>query len=81
MTICVIAVVSAAPCQCFSPDGRQMTSLGRISSMRPPSRWARPQPVVTMSVWPSGSVGQAVRPPSPRLRCDRRAGLDGEDAE
>src|SRR5262245_53906337 len=30
--ICVIAVVGAAPCQCFSPGGNQMTSPGRISS-------------------------------------------------
>src|SRR5215472_2190766 len=58
-----MAVVCAAPCQCFSPGGNQMTSPGRISSIGPPQRWARPQPDVTMSVWPRGCVCHAVRAP------------------
>ena len=33
------AVEGAAPCQCFSPGGNQMTSPGRISSTGPPQRW------------------------------------------
>src|SRR5713226_6244140 len=50
MATCVIAVVGAAPCQCFSPGGNQITSPGRISSIGPPSRWTQPQPAVTMRV-------------------------------
>jgi hypothetical protein len=34
----LMAVVGAAPCQCFSPGGNQTTSPGRISSTDPPSR-------------------------------------------
>src|SRR5438874_2583829 len=63
MAMCVTAVVGAAPCQCFSPGGIQITSPGRISSMGPPQRCARPQPAVTISVWPSGCVCHAVRAP------------------
>jgi len=37
MAICVMAVVGAAPCQCFSPGENQMTSPGRISSMGRPA--------------------------------------------
>src|SRR5829696_4180031 len=59
----VIAVVAAAPCQCFSPGENQTTSPGRISSIGPPQRWARPTPDVTISVWPSGWVCHAVRAP------------------
>ena len=33
MAMCVIAVVGAAPCQCFSPGRNQTTSPGRISSI------------------------------------------------
>src|SRR5215207_8586312 len=61
--MCVIAVVGAAPCQCFSPGGNQTTSPGRMSSTGPPHRWARPTPDVTTSVWPSGWVCHAVRAP------------------
>src|SRR4051794_40860404 len=61
--MCVIAVVGAAPCQCFSPGGNQTMSPGRISSIGPPQRWARPTPDVTISVWPSGWVCHAVRAP------------------
>src|SRR5216110_4083591 len=63
MAICVIAVVGAAPCQCFSPGGNHATSPGRISSIGPPARCAQPHPLVTMSVCPSGCVCQAVRAP------------------
>ena len=42
-----MAVVGDAPCQCFSPAGNQTTSPGRISSMGPPDRCARPQPAVS----------------------------------
>src|SRR5438477_1329598 len=61
MAMCVMAVVGAAPCQCFSPGGNQTTSPGRISSMGPPQRCARPKPAVTIRVWPRGWVCQAVR--------------------
>src|SRR5438105_8432233 len=63
MAMCVMAVVGAAPCQCFSPGGNQTTSPGRISSIGPPQRCARPQPAVTIRVWPSGWVCHAVRAP------------------
>src|SRR6266850_7843625 len=61
--MCVMAVVGAAPCQCFSPGGNQTTSPGRISSIGPPQCCARPEPAVTISVWPRGWVCQAVRAP------------------
>src|SRR5712692_4227965 len=61
--MCVMAVVGAAPCQCFSPGGIQTTSPGRISSIGLPQRCARPQPAVTIRVWPSGCVCHAVRAP------------------
>src|SRR5688572_7268804 len=61
--MCVIAVVGDAPCQCFSPGGIQTRSPGRISSIGPPHRWVRPIPDVTIRVWPSGCVCQAVRAP------------------
>src|SRR5581483_105061 len=63
MAICVIAVVGVAPCQCFSPGENQIMSPGRISSTGPPQRCARPQPAVTISVWPSGWLCHAVRAP------------------
>src|SRR5262249_60952794 len=59
MAICVIAVVGAAPCQCFSPGANQMTSPGRICSTGPSSRCASPQPAGTIKVCPSGCVWQA----------------------
>src|SRR5438270_7838332 len=62
-----MAVVGAAPCQCFSPGGNQTTSPGRISSTGPPSRCAQPHPAVTMSVWPSGWVCHAVRAPGSKV--------------
>ena len=63
MAIWVMAVVAEAPCQCFSPGGNQTTSPGRISSIGPPQRRARPHPAVTIRVWPSGWVCHAVRAP------------------
>jgi hypothetical protein len=59
----VIAAVAVAPCQCRSPGSNQTTSPGAISSIGPPSRCTRPRPAVTISVWPSGCVCQAVRAP------------------
>src|SRR5207245_10723049 len=67
MAMCVMAVVGAAPCQCFSPGENQTTSPGRISSTGPPHRCARPQPAVTMRVWPSGCVCHAVRAPGSKV--------------
>src|ERR687887_429536 len=63
MAIWVMAVVDVAPCQCFSPGGIQTTSPGRISSIGPSWRCTRPQPAVTIRVWPSGWVCHAVRDP------------------
>src|ERR1035437_7793068 len=63
MAMCVTAVVAVAPCQCFSPGGNQITSQGRICSMGPPQHRERPQPDVTIRVWPSGWVCQAARAP------------------
>src|SRR5436190_1127798 len=77
MAICVMAVAGAAPCQCFSLGANETTSPGRISSIGPPSRCARPQPVVTIKVWPSGWVCHAVRAPGSNvtLALDVRAGV------
>src|SRR6267378_2924838 len=79
MAMCVTAVVGTAPCQCFSPGGIQITSPGRISSIGPPKRCARPQPAVTIRVWPSGWVCHAVRAPGSKvtLAPDVRAGAFG----
>src|SRR6478736_8022121 len=65
--MCVMAVVGAAPCQCFSPGENQTTSPGWISSIEPPSRCTQPQPAVIISVWPSGCVCQAVRAPGSKV--------------
>src|SRR6266436_3877982 len=67
MAMWVMAVVAAAPCQCFSPGGIQTTSPGRISSTGPPQRRTRPQPAVTIRVWPSGWVCHAVRAPGSKV--------------
>src|SRR5664280_532255 len=67
MAMCVMAVVAVAPCQCFSPGGNQITSPGRICSMGPPKRCAKPQPAVTIRVWPNGWVCQAVRAPGSKV--------------
>src|SRR2546430_8889768 len=61
--MCVMAVVGEAPRQCFSAGRIQTTSPGRISSVRPPQRFTRPQPAVTIKVWPTGCVCHAVRAP------------------
>jgi len=42
----------AAPCHCVSPGGIHTTSPGRISSIGPPHRCARPRPAVTNDVFP-----------------------------
>ena len=67
MAMCVMAVVGEAPCQCFRPGGNQTTSPGRISSIGPPSRCTQPRPAVTIRVWPSGCVCQAVRAPGSKV--------------
>ena len=67
MAMWVIAVLAVAPCQCFSPGGNQITSPGRMSSTGPPQCWAQPLPAVTISVWPSGWVCQAVRAPGSKV--------------
>src|SRR5207253_7658259 len=61
--MCVIAAVGDAPCQCFSPGSNQTTSPGWISLIGPSQRCARPQPAVTINVWPNGCTCQAVRAP------------------
>ena len=57
----------------------QTTSPGRISSIGPPQRCARPQPAVTIRVWPSGWVCHAVRAPGSKvtLAPTTRAGAGG----
>src|SRR2546430_8087348 len=59
--MCVIAVVSVAPCQGRSFGGHQITSPGRASTFSWPSLCTQPQPAVTSSVCPSGCQCQAVR--------------------
>src|SRR5438132_7053567 len=54
IAMCVMAVVGVAPCQCFSPGGHRITSPGRIFLTGPPQHCTRPQPAVTMRLWPSG---------------------------
>ena len=67
----VIAVVGDAPCQCFSPGGIQMTSPGRISSIGPPHRCARPAPDTHDQRLTERM--RVPRRPSPRLKRDARA--------
>src|ERR1700759_2360097 len=76
--MCVIAVVGAAPCQCFSLGGIHTTSPGRISSIGPSARCTQPQPAVTIKVCPSGCVCHAVRAPGSNvtLAPETRAGSD-----
>ena len=57
----VMEVVGDAPCQCFSPGGHEITSPGRITLIDPPHLCTKPQPEVTMSVWPRGCVCQLLR--------------------
>src|ERR1035437_9636283 len=77
MAMWVMAVVGDAPCQCFSAGGIHTTSPGRISSTGPPHRCTRPQPAVTIKVWPNGCVCHAVRAPGSNvtLALTARAGL------
>src|SRR5438552_14375907 len=79
MAMCVMAVVGEAPCQCFSAGGIQTTSPGRISAVRPPQRFTRPQPAVTIKVWPNGCVCHAVRAPGSNvtLRTDHACRIGG----
>src|SRR5229473_2782721 len=83
MAICVIAVARVAPCQCFSPGSNHTTSPGRMSSTAPPQRCTQPGPDVTIRVWPSGCVCQAVRAPgsnvtlAPRTRAGSGASNKG----
>src|SRR6266550_3168959 len=78
-----MAVVGAAPCQCFSLGAIKTTSPGRISSIGPPQLCARPQPAITINVWPNGCVCQAVRAPgsnvtlAPRTRAGSGASNKG----
>ena len=44
MAMWVMAVVGAAPCQCFSPGAKETTSPGRISSIGPPRAAPGPSP-------------------------------------
>src|SRR4051812_7264436 len=67
MAIWVSDVVALAPCQCFSPGGVQITSPGRISSTGPPQACTQPQPAMTINVWPSGCVCQALRAPGSKV--------------
>src|SRR5690349_13421252 len=78
MATCIIAVVGVAPCQCFSPGGNHTTSPAKISSIGPPQRCTRPRPKVTIRVWPSGCVCQAVRAPGSKVTLApvTRAGAD-----
>ena len=55
--------VAAAPCQCSSPGSKKTRSPGRMTSIGPPRRCARPTPSVTQIVWPFGCVCHAVRAP------------------
>ena len=70
MAMWVMAVVGAAPCQCFSPGSNHTTSPGRISSTGPPQRCARPQ-----SSRDDERLTERMRVPcGPRPRLERNAG-------
>src|SRR4029077_9482297 len=58
---CVMNRVGAAPCQWSSPGSKNTRSPGRITSIGPPRRCARPIPSMTKMVWPFGWVCHAVR--------------------
>src|SRR3982751_2825450 len=75
----VIAVVGVAPCQCLWLGGHQITSPARISTMRSPSHWVQPQPAVTINVWPSGWVCQAVRAPGSNVTLAHETRAGGGD--
>src|SRR5205823_14992080 len=59
----VMKRLGAAPCQWSSPASKKTRSPGRITSIGPPRRWARPMPSVTQIVWPFGCLCHAVRAP------------------
>src|SRR3954452_17606677 len=67
MAIWLMAVVAVAPCQCFSPGGQTTTSPARISRLGPSWHFTQPQPAVTISLWPSGCVCQALRAPGSKV--------------
>src|ERR1044071_2561382 len=73
MAMCVMAVLVVAPCQCFSFGEHQTTSPGRISALGPPALWTHPDPSVTIRVWPSGCVCQALRAPGSKVTMAPRA--------
>jgi hypothetical protein len=73
MAMWIIAVFGPAPCQCFSSGGIQTVSPALISWIGPPQTWARPQPDVTCSVWPSGCVCHAVRAPGSKATTTARS--------
>src|ERR1700733_1533785 len=79
MAMCVIAVFTVAPCQCFLPGGHQITSPGRISSLGSPQHCVQPHPAVTINVCPSGWVCHAVRAPGSNVTNapNARAGSGG----
>jgi hypothetical protein len=56
-------MVGEAPCQCFSPGGKNTVSPARTSRIGPPQACTRPTPAVMWIVCPSGWVCQAVRAP------------------
>src|SRR3712207_2832823 len=65
----VMAVVVEAPCQCLSPCGNHTMSPARISCFGPPHCCTKPEPDVTMRVWPTGCVCQAERAPGSNVTC------------
>src|SRR6516225_4288348 len=67
MAIWLMAVLAVAPCQCLSPGGQTTTSPARISRFGPSAHFTQPHPAVTISLWPSGWVCQAVRAPGSKV--------------
>src|SRR5688572_9870210 len=65
--MCVMRLLGAAPCQCFTPGGQLTTSPARMTSTGPPHVCVRPSPAVTMSVWPAGWVCHAERAPGSKV--------------
>src|SRR4051794_23696304 len=61
MAVCTMNRSGAAPCQCSSPGGVQITSPGRITRTFPPRDCTRPTPSVTCSVCPRACECHAVR--------------------
>src|SRR5438309_889080 len=83
IAMCVMKRVGPTPCQCSSAGSKNTRSPGRITSIGPPRRWARPTPSVTKMVWPFGCVCHAVRAPGVKrtLFALRRDGPDGAATE